>query len=220
MTISHLDRLIVASSELINYRPHIRARRLASLLGVQRRYVKWVVRKRIAQAVTVSVRGRSGYGIYWRLEDVKAIVRAVRERRRDWSSAEIRRVKELSLLLPIDEIAREIGRTPRAIVAQMERRGMSLRSIAQEYLFLTTTRMARLLGVTDRTVRYWAAAGCPHMHMPNRRREVLLRLTDVRQWLMQHRMMVARLSPETRALIRVDIRDGRVVDARKEREAA
>lgn len=220
MNISHLDRLIVASSELINYRPHIRARRLATLLGVQRRYVRWIARRGVAQPVRAPVRGRSGYGVYWRLEDVKAIVRTVRERRKDWSSAELERVRVMSLSLPIEEIAREIGRSPRAIVGQMERKGMSLRGIAQEHLMLTTGRMAHLLRVSDTTVKNWIYAGCPHTHLPNQRKDALLRLTEVRRWLMQRRTIVIRLSPETRELIRIDIKDGRVVDARKEREAA
>lgn len=176
----------------------------------------------IRVSVPVTRRNPRGMHAYYSLDQLPEIW-AFHSRRfhRDWTQEELDQLYRTVGVLGVEECAKQLGRTPTAVRELMSRRHVSQEFCREQYNRLIGMRaLAKLLGKSSSGIRWWVRRGCPAMQPTKGRREFVFNLAEVRQWLRGRYSTAVLVSPRSLSLLHLKLDNGRVVDARKEREAA
>jgi len=141
-------------------------------------------------------------GVYLHLDD--CVADASRRNLRPWTAHEDDQLLELIEGRSLDYAARQLGRSRHACQQRIHRLGLTVASAGG---WLTTGRVARLVGHSRQAVQKWCDRGLPHRRMKNRRGDRLISRNALCQWLKKNRDILAGIGPLHRRRLKLSVYD-------------
>lgn len=156
----------------------------------------------------VSRQASHGFCVYWTLEQVRAyaLQRERHHNKRRWTLEQRQRMQIALVQAPLDQVAREQGRTVRAIRSQLGAMRRSIHDVMHEHGYWSTGEIAELLGLSKYAIQLWCNHGSlPHVRRRNRQGggDRFIRVPDLRAWLRCHPEHLNGLSPLVRRRLRL-----------------